>query len=473
MRTDVGSEVEQRGIVVLKIGTSSVMRERGAGDSSVANAAARNLSEGEGELALSTLALVTDTLVALRRAGHPVVLVTSGAVGVGCRELGVKNRPTVPEDADPVEKSRVMARIQAFAAVGQGVLMSIYSNMLKVAGVSCAQVLLTCQDMGTEYQYVNAKNTLRELLEMGVVPIVNENDTVATEELKYGDNDWMSALVSTAVGAEWLFLLTDVDRLYSSNPRTCRNAVGIDVVEDVEQLDVDSSGTPISSQWDGALARDLGSQDDTGTTPSTKNGTGTQWGTGGMSTKITAARLATAAGVRVALVHGRYPGRVLDFVGGADTRIGTVFEPRAGRLVEQREQWISHALPPRGSVWISRSAVVDIRTGILGALVTANVIHVEGMWTKNSAVRVCSEDGAEIGRGICCYGSGELLQFKGMNAATMTRLLGTPTDTVVIRQQDLALFTRISGDVDSTRTRGRADSGTSSGNLASQEPSAV
>lgn len=472
MTSEGDNETERLGTVVLKIGTSSVMRERGSSDSSVANAAASNLGEGEGELALSTLALVTDTLVALRRAGHPVVLVTSGAVGVGCRELGVKNRPSASESADPAEKARVMARIQAFAAVGQSVLMSLYADMLKVSGVSSAQVLLTSQDMGTEYQYGNARNTLRELLDMGVVPIVNENDTVATEELKYGDNDWMSALVSTAVGAQWLFLLTDVDRLYSSNPRTCRNAVGIDIVEDVEQLDVDSSGTPVRSPQDGVAAGMLRSQDVPQSGSFAKK-PGTQWGTGGMATKITAARLATAAGVRVALVHGRYPGRVLDFVTGAEERIGTVFEPKTGRLVEQREQWISHALPPRGDVWISRSALSDLRSGIARALVTTNVIHVEGMWTKNNAVRVCSEDGTEIGRGICCYGSGELLQFKGMNAATMTRLLGTPTDTVVIRQQDLALFTSISGDAGTEPSTSRDESGTSSRGVAMKVPAPV
>jgi glutamate 5-kinase len=423
---------ERRGIVVLKIGTSSVMRERGGSNSSdlsVSSAAARNLPAGEGELALSTLALVADTLVALRRAGHPVVLVTSGAVGVGCRELGVRKRPNAGEDAGAADKARVMARIQAYAAVGQSVLMGIYGDMLKVAGVSCAQVLLTSQDLGSEYQYENAKNTLRELLDMGVLPIVNENDTVATEELKYGDNDWMSALVSTAVGAEWLFLLTDVDRLYSANPHTCENAVGIDVVEDVEELDVDSSGTPVHGGT-GAGAKQPG----------------TQWGTGGMATKITAARLATAAGVRVALVHGRHPERVLDFVHGAARRVGTVFEPKTGRLVEQREQWISQALPPRGDVWLSANAVNELRSGVAGAVFTTCVVRVKGVWTRNSAVRVCADDGTEIGRGICCYGSGELDQFKGMSAATMTRLLGTPTNTVAIHTQDLALFTSIKGD---------------------------
>jgi glutamate 5-kinase len=433
-----------RGIVVLKIGTSSVMRERGsaagAGDGSVSAAAAAGLADGTGELALSTLALVVDTLVALKRAGHPVVLVTSGAVGVGCRELGMEKRPVVGEGMGAAEKATVMARIQAYAAVGQSVLMGIYGDMFKVAGVRCAQVLLPSQDLGSEYQYENAKNTLREVLEMGAVPIVNENDTVATEELKYGDNDWMSALVSTAVGAEWLFILTDVDRLYSGDPRTCKNAVGIDIVEDVDLLDVDAAtGTPIASP----TAHD---DDDDGGGGGGGAKPGSQWGTGGMATKITAARLATAAGVRVALVHGRHPQRVLDFVRGVDGRVGTVFEAKEGRLVEQREQWISQALPPRGSVCISQLASSELRSGLVGAVCTTHVVGVIGVWTRNSAVRVCGEDGVEIGRGICCYGSGELQEFKGMDSVGMTRLLGTPTNTVVIHQHDFAMFSTLTSE---------------------------
>lgn len=416
------------GIVVLKIGTSSVMRDCGAADGSVASAAAARLCSGRGELAISTLALVVDTLVALRRAGHPVVLVTSGAVGVGCLELGVAKRPSVAKGAPAEDKARVMAQIQAFAAVGQNVLMATYNHMLKLAGVNCAQVLLTSQDLGSEYQYENAKNTLRQLLEMGVVPIVNENDCVATEEIKFGDNDWMSALVSTAVNAEWLFILTDVDQLYTANPKTNNNATPIDVVEDVDTLDLDSEST--ASQFDVSVS----------TTPSgASDGPGTQWGTGGMQTKITAARLATAAGVRVALVHGRHPARVLDFVLNSKDRLGTVFLPKVDQITDQRSQWISQALPPRGSVLLSDSTVRDLRSGLTRSVTTKGVLDVKGMWMRNSAVRVCAADGMEIGRGLCCFGSGELIECKGLDATRISKLLGTPTNTVVIHSHDFAM----------------------------------
>lgn len=425
----VMAQPPSRGVVVIKIGTSSVMRERGATDSSVSSEAASFLPPSTGELALSTLALVSDTLVSLRRAGHKVVLVSSGAVGVGCRELGVAVRPKVSENAGCDEKAAVMAKIQAFAAVGQSVLMRTYADMLRLSGQPCAQVLLTSQDLGSEYQYENAKNTLRALLDMGVVPIVNENDTTATEELKYGDNDWMSALVSTAVDAEWLFLLTDVDALYCSNPRTNPEAKQIVVVEDIDELDVDSGNAAAFSSPHGAAE------------PAKEEPkTGSQWGTGGMATKITAARLATAAGVRVALVHGRYPERVLDFVHGRPGRVGTVFEPKGRPMLAQREQWIAQCLPPRGSICLGEKAAENLRRRHVAAVKTTGIVNVVGVWPRNSAVKVCGPGGVEIARGVCCYGSGELQDFKGLGAGAMTRLLGTPTSDVVIHAHDLAIL---------------------------------
>lgn len=428
------------GIVVIKIGTSSVMRDSdsfSASDGSVASIAAERLRRGRGELAISTLALVVDTLVALRRAGHPVVLVTSGAVGVGCLELGIERRPAIKEDASMEEKARVMAQIQAFAAVGQNVLMTTYNNLLKLAGVNCAQVLLTSQDLGSEYQYENAKNTLRQLLEMGVVPIVNENDCVATEEIKFGDNDWISALVSSAVSAEWLFILTDVDQLYTANPKTHRSAKPIDVVEDVDAIEFDGEsplvGSPVLNGLSPTLASPTGGQGQAGT----------QWGTGGMATKIIAARLATAAGVRVGLVHGRHPERVLGFVLNSEDRLGTVFLPKVDLITDQRSQWISQALPPRGSVLLSEKTVHDLRCGKKSAITTVDVIDVKGVWVPHSAVIVCSSEDQEIGRGICCYGSGELLQFKGMDAAQIFKLIGTPTNNVIIHAHDFAMSVTI------------------------------
>lgn len=397
-------------VVVVKIGTSTLMREADDGATTVASAAGRGLKSGEGELAVSTLALLVDTLISLRREGCQVVLVSSGAVGMGCRELGVAKRPSVRADSTQEEKAEVMAQIQAYAAVGQGVLVRTYDHLMRMANQPVAQVLLTSNDLGSECQYRNAQNTMAALLKMGVIPIVNENDTVATEELKYGDNDWLSALVSTAIGADWLFLLTDVDQLYTANPRVHPDATPIDVVPNIEALQVSTSS----------------------------NATGTQWGTGGMSTKITAARLATAAGVRVCLLHGRHPSRLLDFVHGREGRLGTVFEPLSSPLIRERTRWISHCLPPRGEVRVGEAHMAPLVRN--RSLCTMGVTSVKGDFGPNSAVTVCDPTGAEVARGLCNFSSDDLTRFAGMGSDDISAVLGVPTSSTVVHRDNLAIL---------------------------------
>lgn len=160
-----------------------------------------------GQFALSTLANLVETLTILRTQGHRVVLVSSGAVGIGCRRMNLQERP------------KTLAMKQAVAAVGQGRLMRIYDDLFSAVNQPIAQVLLTRSDLTQRSRYINSYRTFRQLLSLGVIPIVNENDTVAVEELRFGDNDTLSALVASLIGAEWLFLLTDIDRLYSLDPR--------------------------------------------------------------------------------------------------------------------------------------------------------------------------------------------------------------------------------------------------------------
>lgn len=399
-----------RPVIVVKIGTSTLMRDANQAAQTVSSAAGRHLQAGEGELAISTLALLVDTLLALRRAGYYVILVSSGAVGVGCRQLNVKKRPSPTSGSSAEERAAILATIQAYAAVGQSVLMRTYDHLMAMAHQTVAQVLLTSGDLGMEYQYYNARNTLFALMDMGVIPIVNENDTVATEEIKYGDNDWLSALVSTAVGAEWLFLLTDVDQLYTANPRVDPSATPIDVVPNIESLQVNLSS----------------------------NATGTQWGTGGMKTKITAARLATAAGVRVCLLNGGHPARLLDFVHDRPARLGTVFEPLATPLEMERAKWISNCLPPRGEIAITADAAEQLRAGVPPR--TQGVVACEGTFEANSAVRIRGPDGLEMARGICNFASEDLVQFMGMDVQEILFKSGTPIDDKVIYQDNLALL---------------------------------
>ncbi|HTL88631.1 MAG TPA: glutamate 5-kinase, partial [Leptolyngbya sp.] len=243
--------------VVVKIGTSSLTQPDSA------------------KLALSTIAALVEVLSQLRQQGHRVVLVSSGAVGVGCARLGLVERP------------RSIALKQAVAAVGQGRLMRIYDDFFTALQQPIAQVLLTRGDLVQRNRYINVLRTFQELLNLGVIPIVNENDTVSVDELKFGDNDTLSALVASVVDANWLFLLTDVDRLYSADPRHNPNAQPITIVKHIDELSEVQTGS-----------------------------SGTQWGTGGMVTKIQAARIATGAGVRTVITQGRSPQNLLKILAG-------------------------------------------------------------------------------------------------------------------------------------------------------------
>ena len=192
--------------IVVKIGTSSLTQV------------------DSGNLAIATIASLVDTLSALRHSGNRVVLVSSGAVGIGCARLGLSDRP------------KTIVAKQAIAAVGQGRLMRVYDDLFTLQQQAIAQILLTRTDLIERDRYLNASNTLKELLRLGVIPVVNENDTVAVEELKFGDNDTLSAMVASLVEADWLFLLTDVDQLYSADPRSNPNAQPIALVHSLEQL---------------------------------------------------------------------------------------------------------------------------------------------------------------------------------------------------------------------------------------------
>lgn len=256
--------------IVVKIGTSSLTQP----DSK--------------QLALSTIATLAETLSQLRRQGHGVILVTSGAVGVGCVLLGLTERP------------RALALKQAAAAVGQSRLMRVYDDLFTTLQQPIAQILITHRELVQRSHYLNVYKTFQELLELGVIPVVNENDAVAAEELKLGNNDSLSALLASLVKADWLFLLTDVDRLYSADPRSIPDAQPITLVSSIKELE--------------ELQVQLGTQ-------------GSHWGTGGMVTKISAARIAAAAGVRTVITEGKYPRNIEKILQGEP--IGTYFEPQS------------------------------------------------------------------------------------------------------------------------------------------------
>lgn len=359
--------------LVVKIGTSSL-----TGTTS-------------GQFALSTLAALVETLCVLRQQGHQVVLVSSGAVGIGCRRLNLAERP------------KTLAMKQAVAAVGQGRLMRIYDDLFSALNQPIAQVLLTRSDLSLRSRYVNSYRTFRQLLQLGVIPIVNENDTVAVEELKFGDNDTLSALVASLIGAQWLFLLTDVDRLYSADPRSNPEAqpiIAIDRLADIQALKAGAGGQ------------------------------GSAWGTGGMLTKLEAAQIATAAGVRTVITDGRQPHTIGQALAGE--AVGTQFAP-SPKPSRARKRWIAVGLAPSGRIHLDRGATQAIlKRG--KSLLAAGITHLDGNFEGQDAVVICDDSGTDIARGIVNYSAADLQLILGHRSEDIPGILGYEgADTVVHR----------------------------------------
>lgn len=364
--------------IVVKIGTSSLTQPE------------------TNTLALSTIASLVETLTQLRTQGYRVILVSSGAVGVGCARLSLTERP------------RKINQKQAIAAVGQGRLIRIYDDLFNHLQQPIAQILLTRRDLMDRSCYVNAHNTFMTLLDLGVIPIVNENDTVAIEELKFGDNDTLSALVASLVEANWLFLLTDVDKLYSADPRLVADAKPIDLVNSAEfsQLQVEVSN----------------------------NGSG--WGTGGMATKLTAARIATSAGVRTVITNGQQPTNIAKIIHGE--AIGTQFEAQS-RPENARKRWIAYGLLPMGKLYLDDGAIKAIcKQG--KSLLAAGITKIEGEFVASEAVLLCNIEGEEIARGLVNYNNIEIDQIKGKQSDKISSILGYMGAETIIHRDNLVII---------------------------------
>lgn len=370
--------------IVVKIGTSSLTQS------------------ATGHLALSTLATLVETLTRLQKQGYRVVLVSSGAVGVGCDRLGLTERP------------RTIALKQAVAAVGQGRLMRVYDDLFSTLKQPIAQVLLTRGDLVQRNGYVNVYNTFQQLLKLGVIPIVNENDTVSVDELKFGDNDTLSALVASLVEADWLFLLTDVDRLYSADPRENPDAQPISLVTNMEQLEQFQVKTGDSRSG---------------------------WGTGGMITKIEAARIATGSGVRTVITEGKFPQNLEKILQGTEL-IGTQFEPQ-NRPVNARKHWIANVLVPTGKIHLDAGAIRAISHGGK-SLLAAGITQVEGEFNLQDSVQICNLDGQEIARGLVNYSQGELQKIKGLHSDKIPEILGYDGADTVIHRDNLVVSSPLS-----------------------------
>ncbi|MCB4399346.1 glutamate 5-kinase [Synechococcus sp. MU1625] len=323
--------------------------------------------------------------------GDQVVLVTSGAVGLGCQKLAMSSRPDT------------VVALQAAAAIGQGALMALYERAMARHGCSVAQVLLTRSDLADRRRYQNASGTLRQLLSWGVLPVINENDALSTAELRFGDNDTLSALVAAAVEAQQLILLTDVDRLYSSDPRVDADAEPISDVRHPRDLDQLEQGA----------------------------GDGGRWGTGGMTTKLAAARIATASGITVQLADGRNPSRLEALLQGE--RGGTVFHPHPEPLGNRRS-WLAHVLRPEGELQLDAGAC-DALKHRGASLLLVGVTAVRGDFAANQPVQLLDPQGQDVGRGLCSMDSDQLRAV--MNAPSLGE-----SSPVVVHRDALVLRSR-------------------------------
>ena len=330
--------------------------------------------------------LATD-VAALRAEKRSVVVVTSGAIAIGCHRLGYGARP------------KETARLQAAAAAGQSVLMRRYDEAFAALGVTTAQVLLTHADLADRERLNNARGALGALLEAGAVPIVNENDTVSTEEIYFGDNDQLAAMVAPLVSAELLVLLTDVDGV------------------------LDPSGARISV---------MASDDSTKVLVSGA----VRMGSGGIESKIDAARKACRAGASVVVAPAAISGILAAIVRGDD--VGTLF-PCVEAPLRARQHWIAYTLRPHGTLVIDAGATTAVRSG-KASLLPVGVLGVRGEFEPGDAVRIVAPDGSEIGRGLARLGALDAARAAGKKGRDLEAVLGTGTaDAVLIHKDDLVL----------------------------------
>ncbi|MGQ9695591.1 MAG: glutamate 5-kinase [Thermodesulfobacteriota bacterium] len=332
---------------------------------------------------------------AVKKRGYEIVIVSSGAIAAGMARLGL------------TEKPKTMPQKQAAAAIGQSALMWHYERFFSFYGEKVAQILLTRDDLANRNRFLNARNTLFSLLNMGVIPIINENDTVVVEEIKVGDNDNLSALVTNLVNADLLIILSDIDGLYDRDPRQFKNAQLIPLVSQItNEMEEGATGTssPISI--------------------------------GGMVTKLEAARKAAFFGVPTILTNGLVPGIIERILQGEE--IGTLFVPQLNKLTS-RKHWIAFTLNPKGKIMVDEGAKKAIcQKG--KSLLPSGVISIEGKFSVGDAVVLVDMQGQEFARGLSNYGSTEINKIKGLKSSEIIDKLGYKYSDEIIHRDDMAVI---------------------------------
>ena len=363
--------------IVIKVGTSTITYANGKRNFSQIDRLAREISD-------------------LQNQGKEMILVTSGAVAVGVDRMGLPGKPkTIPVK-------------QAAAAVGQGVLMHTYEKFFADYGQIVAQVLITKTEAIDRHRYTNTRNTFMELMRQRVIPIVNENDVVALDELKIGDNDNMSALVAGIVDADLVIILSDVDGLYTANPQTHPDAVIVPEVAEITPEIEASAG-----------------------------GVGSARGTGGMATKIQAAKAATSSGIHLVIASGTEKNAITRVLQGEE--LGTLFVSRENRL-QFRKRWLAFGAKIAGSIVVDDGCAKAIRKAGGCSILPAGVFAVQGEFLPGSTVSVIDKDAHELARGLVHYSSAELEQIKGCNSGEIANILGHKNFDEVIHRDDLVIL---------------------------------
>jgi glutamate 5-kinase len=352
------------------------------------------VADSEGALRMDVLEGVCDQLADAHRAGSEMIVVTSGAIARGMRVMKLPQRPTT------------VGALQAASAVGQGKLYRVYDELLRERQVTSAQVLLTFFDMSARTHYLNARQTLSTLLEWHVLPVINENDTTATDEISFGDNDFLAAQVAVLVAADQLILLTDIDGLYTADPRIYPDARIVSEVTDfssLEELEIGHTTSPL--------------------------------GSGGMRSKVVAAEMATAAGIATVICNGRRPEALAAVLAGEPE--GTRFVAREARY-SSFKLWLKYAKPSRGTLVVDAGAARAVREGS-ASLLPVGVVEVIGEFDAGDAVEIAPRaegepaPGRTLAKGICNYSAAELRQVIGLKSEAVREILPRATDEAVHR----------------------------------------
>jgi glutamate 5-kinase len=345
------------------------------------------VADDQGNVRADILGRVCDEVAELHRAGRSPIIVTSGAIARGMGVMGLGIRP------------RAIDELQAASAVGQGKLYQVYDDLLRARGVPTAQVLLTFFDMSARTHYLNARQTLRKLLEWRVVPVINENDTTTTDEISFGNNDFLAAQVAILLGAEQLLLLTDAGGVFTADPRQDPEAELVQEITDfaaLDDLDIGTAASPL--------------------------------GSGGMRSKVVAAEMATAAGIPTVIASGLTAGTITAAATGGAT--GTGFPAREGRY-SSFKLWLKYAKPVRGRVVVDAGAARALRGG--GAsLLPVGVVEVSGRFEAGDAVEIAHEE-ATVGKGISNYSAAELRQVCGLKSGAVREVLPRASEEAIHR----------------------------------------